>query len=473
MEDRPGKIFVGGLDFDIDEAEFEKIFAKFGKITEVLLKREQQSGKSRGFGFITYENPSDADEAVKQLDKQDIKGKMVHVDHAVKPGGSSGGDRGGRGGFRGRGRGFGSFRDGGRGGSSFGSRGGGFRGRGTPRGDRGGRGGFGRGRGGDRPMRGSYGDDRRGPPPPRRSSLDRGYGDRRDEDRYGGMDRDRYVSSSMSDRRLRDSYPPSPPTRTIEREPVSSYRDYGMTSRDYSPPRERVSSRDYLSSRDVGVSRSSYDTGRDSYSTRDPYATTSARRDDYLAPRETRDDYLSPRDTRDYVATREAPRDYMQRETTRTISRDYERMPSRDTYDTYRERISTGASRGYMSGSPPPRSRSPLPPSRSTYSPPPRSAPVVRDIDRDRVRPSEYSVGTRRPATYDSREPPPVKRSRMDDLAPSRGLTSRDMTLSRGPPPRDGPPRGMSREGPRDTGRVPLRGPPRDGGRGGPASFRR
>ena len=32
--DRPGKIFVGGLSFDIDEAEFEKIFSKFGKVTE-------------------------------------------------------------------------------------------------------------------------------------------------------------------------------------------------------------------------------------------------------------------------------------------------------------------------------------------------------------------------------------------------------------------------------------------------------
>ena len=33
-DDRPGKLFVGGLNFDIDESEFEKIFAKFGKITE-------------------------------------------------------------------------------------------------------------------------------------------------------------------------------------------------------------------------------------------------------------------------------------------------------------------------------------------------------------------------------------------------------------------------------------------------------
>ncbi|XP_060559894.1 RNA-binding motif protein, X chromosome-like [Ruditapes philippinarum] len=86
MEDRPGKIFVGGLDFDIDEEEFEKIFAKFGKVTEVLLKRDQQNCRSRGLVSITYENPSDADDAVKSLDKQDLKGKMVHVDHAVKPG---------------------------------------------------------------------------------------------------------------------------------------------------------------------------------------------------------------------------------------------------------------------------------------------------------------------------------------------------------------------------------------------------
>lgn len=33
-DDRPGKLFVGGLSFDIDETEFEKIFSKFGKITE-------------------------------------------------------------------------------------------------------------------------------------------------------------------------------------------------------------------------------------------------------------------------------------------------------------------------------------------------------------------------------------------------------------------------------------------------------
>ena len=33
-DDRPGKLFVGGLNFDIDETEFEKIFSKFGKITE-------------------------------------------------------------------------------------------------------------------------------------------------------------------------------------------------------------------------------------------------------------------------------------------------------------------------------------------------------------------------------------------------------------------------------------------------------
>lgn len=116
-----------------------------------------------------------------------------------------------------------------------------------------------------------------------------------------------------------------------------------------------------------------------------------------------------------------------------------------------------------------------MPPSRSAYSPPPRSAPVVRDIDRERVRSGEYSVGSRRPSAYDSRDPPPVKRSRMDDMPPSRGLTSRDAPLMRVPPSRDGPSRGMSREGlSRESARAPPRGPPRDGGRGGPPpTFRR
>ena len=42
---------------------------KQASFISVLLKRDQQSNQSRGFGFITFENPADADEAVKQLDK--------------------------------------------------------------------------------------------------------------------------------------------------------------------------------------------------------------------------------------------------------------------------------------------------------------------------------------------------------------------------------------------------------------------
>lgn len=293
-------------------------------------------------------------------------------------------------------------------------------------------------------MRGGF-EDRRGPPPPRRNSMERGYGDRgmpsvrREEDRYGGVERDRYA---VSDRRPRDSYPPSPP-----RDPVSSYRDFGIT-RDYSPPpRDRISSREYVSSRDVGMTRSSYETSRDMYtSSRDPYtsSSSSSRREEYPPP------------SREYVSSREPSRDYLSpRESSRT-SRDYERPPSsRDGYDPYtRDRISSSTSRGY-GGSPPPRARSPLPPSRSAYSPPPRSAPISRDMERDRIR--EYSPGARRPAQYESRGAPPMKRSRVDDMPPPRGLSTREA-----------PPRGIPR------GRSPPRAPPRDSGRGAPPpTFRR
>lgn len=304
--------------------------------------------------------------------------------------------------------------------------------------------------------RSSFSDDRRGGKSfaPRRDTFDRGFSDRdsrgppprRDDDRdrfSSTLDRDWYGSSSLSDRRPRDTY--SPPRD------LGSYRDYGATSRTYSPP----PSRDYSSLRDARPA-SSFDLGRDSLTSRDPY-----RRDDFLSPRDTRD-YLSPRDpsSRDYLSSHD---------TLRGPSRDLDRgvPPSRDTFDPYsRDRLSGLTSRTYGGGSSPPRRSSPgLAPPRSSYSPP-RGLPP-RDMDRDRSRGGDYSPGSRRPAPYDARGPPPTKRPRPDDSMQMRG-----------PPPSRGPSREMG--GPRDTlrgGRGPPRGGmrdgPRDGGRPGGPPFRR
>ncbi|XP_051557494.1 cold-inducible RNA-binding protein B-like isoform X1 [Myxocyprinus asiaticus] len=137
-----GKLFIGGLSFDTTEQSLEDAFSKYGVITNVHVARNRETNRSRGFGFVTFENPDDAKDALEGMNGKSVDGRTIRVDEAGKGGG--GGGRSGGGSYRGGGGG------GGRGGGGGFFRGG--RGRGGPRGG-GGYGGGDRGYGGDR----SYG----------------------------------------------------------------------------------------------------------------------------------------------------------------------------------------------------------------------------------------------------------------------------------------------------------------------------
>ncbi|XP_044125221.1 cold-inducible RNA-binding protein A-like [Bufo gargarizans] len=162
-----GKLFVGGLSFDTDEKCLESVFCKYGQISEVVVVKDRETKRSRGFGFVTFENVDDAKDAMEAMNGKSVDGRQIRVDQA----GKSSGDR--RGGYRG--------------GSSGGR---GFY-----------RGGGGRGRGGDRGYGGGSRFDS--------GSRSGGYGGSRDYyggqrsqsygDRSGGSYRDNYDSYAAND----------------------------------------------------------------------------------------------------------------------------------------------------------------------------------------------------------------------------------------------------------------------------------
>uniref|UniRef100_W5L8A2 Cold inducible RNA binding protein b n=1 Tax=Astyanax mexicanus TaxID=7994 RepID=W5L8A2_ASTMX len=109
-----GKLFIGGLSYDTTEQSLEDAFSKYGTIAKVDVIRDRETDRSRGFGFVTFENPDDAKDAMVAMNGKSIDGRMIRVDEAGKSGGRSGGFRGsgggGRGFFRGgRGRGGGGY----------------------------------------------------------------------------------------------------------------------------------------------------------------------------------------------------------------------------------------------------------------------------------------------------------------------------------------------------------------------------
>ena len=136
------KLFVGGLAWATDTPSLREAFESFGEIAEAVVVTERDTGRSRGFGFVTFNEVKDAESAKTSMDGAELDGRNIRVDFAQERsrGGGGGGRGGGGGGYGGGGSG------GGGGGGYDGGRGGGSGGRGGGRGGRGGgRGGGGRG----------------------------------------------------------------------------------------------------------------------------------------------------------------------------------------------------------------------------------------------------------------------------------------------------------------------------------------
>ena len=116
------KIFVAGLPYDLDDAELEEIFEKFGKVVSAKVAMDRETGKSKGFGFVEMPNEVEAKDAIESLNDISLGKKPLIVKQAEdKPGGGS---PGGGGGYRGGSGGSGGYR-GGSGGGGGGYRGGG------------------------------------------------------------------------------------------------------------------------------------------------------------------------------------------------------------------------------------------------------------------------------------------------------------------------------------------------------------
>lgn len=132
------RLYVGNLPFTITLDALKALFAKYGNVTEATIVSNKFNGRSKGFGFVTFEADADADKAIAELNGSDCEGRKLTVNEATpfdpnKPrperrsGGFRSGGFGGRreggfggprrfgGGNRGGGRGFGGGdRNGGR-----------------------------------------------------------------------------------------------------------------------------------------------------------------------------------------------------------------------------------------------------------------------------------------------------------------------------------------------------------------------
>lgn len=118
------KLFVGSLPWATTGDDLQALFSQHGSVTSATVVMDKMTGRSRGFGFVEFENDAEAEAAIAALNGHDLDGRQITVNEARpmedRPprrsfGGGGGG--GGRGGYGGGGYGGGHGGGGGRGGS--------------------------------------------------------------------------------------------------------------------------------------------------------------------------------------------------------------------------------------------------------------------------------------------------------------------------------------------------------------------
>ena len=92
------KIYVGNLNYSTTEDTIRALFSEHGAVEEIHIPTDRESGRPRGFAFVTMPNQSEAEAAIAAVNGQEIEGRKLNVNEArPKTGGGGFGGRGGGG----------------------------------------------------------------------------------------------------------------------------------------------------------------------------------------------------------------------------------------------------------------------------------------------------------------------------------------------------------------------------------------
>ena len=101
------KLFVGGLAWATTSEGLREAFSSFGEVTDARVITDRETGRSRGFGFVSYEDEAAAEAALQEMDGAELDGRALRVNEANEREQRPRGGGGGRGGYGGGGGGYG------------------------------------------------------------------------------------------------------------------------------------------------------------------------------------------------------------------------------------------------------------------------------------------------------------------------------------------------------------------------------
>jgi len=88
------KVYVGNLSWNTTDDTLRMAFNEYGQVLDSIVMRDRDTGRSRGFGFVTFGASQEADAAIAGLNEQELDGRRIKVNLANSRGGGGGGGGG-------------------------------------------------------------------------------------------------------------------------------------------------------------------------------------------------------------------------------------------------------------------------------------------------------------------------------------------------------------------------------------------
>jgi RNA recognition motif-containing protein len=90
------KLFVGGLNWKTTDDGLRAAFESFGDVSEAKVIMDRETGRSRGFGFVTFSDDTAASTAINEMNGKELEGRAIQVNEAQEraPRAGGGGGRG-------------------------------------------------------------------------------------------------------------------------------------------------------------------------------------------------------------------------------------------------------------------------------------------------------------------------------------------------------------------------------------------
>jgi len=78
------RLFVGNLPWSVTSQSLKELFGKFGEVTDAVVISDRATGRSRGFGFVTFAKAEDAAKAKDEMNNKEVDGRAIVVSVAKK-----------------------------------------------------------------------------------------------------------------------------------------------------------------------------------------------------------------------------------------------------------------------------------------------------------------------------------------------------------------------------------------------------